>query len=433
MQDNTSPEKQENYSQSTINTELKPGKSRAGRCVIWAICLIVIVCITFSAGAFIGFQVPETYLPQSLRNLKLFAPASPTKETDTLFEPFWQSWNIIHDQYVDQPVNDEKLMQGAIRGMLESLGDPHTSYMDPDQYRQQSTPLEGEYEGIGAWVDITGEFVVIIAPMANSPAEKANLKSGDTVIAVDGEDMTGIDGALVLRRIMGPADSTVKLTIRRKDVEKPFDVEIQRAKIQVPSVESKIIEGKDIAYVRLYTFGEKTETELHDALKTLLEKNPKGLILDLRYNGGGYLKTAITVVSEFIEQGDVMYEEYRDGSRQTFTSTGKGLATKIPLVVLVNEGTASASEITAGAIQDYGRGKLVGIKTYGKGSVQNWIELKDNEGAVRITIARWLTPKDRQINKKGLTPDVVVELTEEDAKAKKDTQLDKAVEILSQK
>jgi carboxyl-terminal processing protease len=194
-------------------------------------------------------------------------------------------------------------------------------------------------------------------------------------------------------------------------------------------VEGKMLD-KGLAYVRLITFGDKTSAELHSTLEALLKQNPKGLILDLRNNGGGYLSTAVDVASEFIPQGVVLYEEHSDGSRDTYTVNGKGLATEIPLVVLVNEGTASASEIVAGAIRDHQRGKLVGVTTYGKGSVQNWIPLSNDQGAVRITIARWLTPNGYSIHEKGLAPDVVVKMTEDDYKNQRDPQLDKAIDLL---
>lgn len=352
------------------------------------------------------------------------------KDLEQLFEPFWQAWDIVHQDYVDQPVDDVKMMQGAISGMLESLGDKHTSYMDPDQYKQQNMDLEGEYEGIGAWVDITGEYIIVTSPMPDSPADKAGIKPGDTVIAIDGEDMTGIDGSLVLRRILGPAGTDVTLTIRREGQD-PFDITITRAKIVVPSV---ILEMREdgIAYIQLTTFGDKTTTELREALREMNRKNARGLILDVRYNGGGYLDTAIEVTSEFIKANEVvMYEDFGDGTRKVYRAYRGGLATDIPLVILVNEGTASASEILSGAIQDYERGLIVGTTTYGKGSVQNWAPLVNDQGAIRVTIARWLTPKERQIHGQGITPDIEVEITEEDYANDKDPQLDKAVEAIN--
>ncbi|GAP07198.1 c-terminal peptidase [Anaerolinea thermolimosa] len=408
----------------------------------------VMIVLLLLAGAFSGGLVVGWLLPDRAQAaFPLIGTNSTGAQSDTatdpgssagtptqykeLFKPFWEAWQIVKDQYVDQPVDEQKMMQGAIRGMLESLGDPHTSYMDPDEYRQANLPMNGEYEGIGAWVDTTGDYVKIVSPMPGSPAEKAGLKANDIIIKVDGEDMTGIDGNLVLRRILGPAGTSVTLTIQREGLDAPFDVTITRAKIIIPSVEGKMLDG-NIAYIQLFTFGEKTTGELKTKLRELMAQNPKGLILDLRNNGGGYLNTAIEVVSQFIDKGVVMYEEYGNGQRKTFQALPGGLATKIPLVVLVNEGTASASEITAGAIQDYGRGILVGVTTYGKGSVQNWIPLENNQGAVRVTIARWLTPKERQISKIGLKPDVEVPLTEEDIKNGKDPQLDKAIEIINQ-
>jgi carboxyl-terminal processing protease len=267
--------------------------------------------------------------------------------------------------------------------------------------------------------------------MPGSPAEKAGLKAGDQVIAVDGEDMTGIDGNMALQRVIGPADTQVTLTILREGETEPFDVILTRAHIIVPSVQSKMLDG-DIGYIQLSTFGDTTTEDLRKALNELRSQSPKGLILDLRNNGGGGLQTAIEVASEFVGNGVIMYEEYGDGTRDTYNAIKGGLATEIPLVVLINEGSASASEIVAGAIQDTGRGKLVGVTSFGKGSVQTWVPLKDDQGAVRVTIARWLTPNGRTIHEIGLEPDIKVELTEEDIAAERDPQLDKAIELLKQ-
>jgi len=349
------------------------------------------------------------------------------EEYQDLFAPFWETWDIVHDDYVDQPIDDLALMRGAIEGMLEALGDRHTSYMTPEEFQQANESLEGEYEGIGAWVDITGEYVVIISAMRGSPASEAGLQPNDEVIAVNGEDMTDVPGDLVLQQILGPAGSDVTLTILRN--KETFDVTITRSKIVVPTTDYEMLD-ENIAYIALYTYGDNTTEQLQEALRELLAQDPDGLIFDLRDNGGGYLNTAIQVVSEFIGKGVVMYEQYGDGETFTYEAIPGGLATEIPLVVLVNEGTASASEITAGAIQDYERGVLVGMTTYGKGSVQNWIPLDDEAGGVRVTIARWLTPNGHQISEIGLTPEYIVEITEEDFEADRDPQLDKAIEVL---
>jgi carboxyl-terminal processing protease len=351
---------------------------------------------------------------------------------EKLFEPFWQTWKLVHEQYVDQPVDDTALVRGAIRGMLQALGDEHTSYMDPEATRQMNAILQGdEYGGIGAWVDTRGEFLTIISAMPNTPAEKAGLRNGDQVIAVDGQDMTGVDGETVRLKIIGPAGTKLHLTIKRPSQADPIEVDLVRANIKPPSLESRMLDG-NVGYVHLYEFGANTSAELRKALQTLISQKPVGIILDLRNNGGGYLQSAVEVSSEFIGEGVILYEQYGDGTRKTYTAQPGGLATDIPLVVLINEGSASASEITAGAIQDLGRGKLVGVTSFGKGSVQVVTDLPDDNGSVRITIARWLTPNGRTIQKIGLTPDVEVKLTQADIDAKTDPQLAKAVELLTQ-
>ena len=401
---------------------------------------LILVAACFSTGIITGLAIQRD-IPEStgislgfsdtlFKTPTPIGAASEPVNTEELFIPFWRAWDVVHDQYVDQPVDDVALLQGAIRGMLDALGDPHTAYMDPGEYDQLNLHQEGQYEGIGAWVDTSGDYLVIISPMPNSPAEEAGLKPGDEVLAIDGDDMTGVDGDLVLNRILGPAGSKIIMTIRREDVDEPFDVEITRAEIIVPSVEGEMLED-NIAYVHIYTFGDTTTRELRRELKTLMADEPVGLIIDLRNNGGGYLHTAIEVSSQFVEADKViMYEEFADGSRKTLTAQRGGLATDIPLVVLVNEGTASASEITAGAIQDYGVGQLVGVTTFGKGSVQNIEILPNSQGALRVTVARWLTPNERHIHQLGLDPDVEVEFTEEDLAAGQDPQLDEAVRIL---
>jgi carboxyl-terminal processing protease len=356
-----------------------------------------------------------------------YTSASTPEDLKGLFDPFWESWKLLHENFVDQPLDDVALMRGAIQGMLAATGDKHTSYMDPEQFKQANTEMEGEYTGIGAWVDTTGDYVEIISPMKGSPAEAAGLQAQDKVIAINGEDMTGIPGDLVLQKILGPAGDTIVLTIRRG--EETFDVSITRAVIQIPVVEYEMRED-GVGYVALYTFNELATEKLREALKDLLAQNPKGIVFDLRGNGGGYLVTAVEVTSEFLKDGVVLYEEYGDGTRDSYPVKKGGLATEIPLVVLIDEGTASAAEITAGALQDYGRAKLVGKTSYGKGSVQNWIPLKSEESGVRITIARWLTPNGKQIDGVGLTPDLVVEYTQEDFDAGRDPQLDAAVELL---
>jgi carboxyl-terminal processing protease len=347
-----------------------------------------------------------------------------------LFQPFWEAWNIVHDDYVDQPVDDLLLMQGAIRGMMEALGDEHSSYMDPETYETASSILSGqEYEGIGAWVDTTADYLTIISPIPGSPAEEVGLEPGDKIIEIDGEDMTGVDAELARQRVLGPAGSTVVLTVAREGESEALEFTVTRDKIVIKSASGEMLED-GIGYVQITTFGDKTTPELRATLEELMAQNPRGLVIDLRNNGGGFLHTSVEVASEFVGEGVILYEQYGNGERDTYQALKNGQATEIPLVVLINEGTASASEIVAGAIQDYERGKLVGVASYGKGSVQNWVPLSDNQGAVRVTIAKWLTPDERTIQDEGLKPDVEVEITEEEYEADLDPQLDKAIEVL---
>ena len=401
--------------------------------------LVIIVSLILLAGAFSGGFLAGHLLPSDGGLADILPPTvsapSPDQESVTpselqiLFQPFWETWNLVHEQYVDQPVNDVALMRGAITGMLQALGDEHTSYMDPDEFQQANESLSGEYEGIGAYVDTSTEYLTIISPIPGSPAEAAGLRSGDAIIAIDGELMSGIDPEIVRQKVLGPANSVVTLTIRR-GTDEPFDVKITRARITIKSADGKMLED-GIAYVQVTTFGDKTTPELTAVLETLMAQNPRGLILDLRNNGGGYLQTSVEVVSQFLPKGQtVLIEQYGTGEKQNYTSLGDGLAVDIPMVVLINEGSASASEIVAGALQDLGRAKLVGVVSYGKGSVQTWNALSNDQGAVRVTVAKWLTPSGRTIHNMGLTPEVYVGMTEDDYNNDRDPQLETAIDTL---
>jgi carboxyl-terminal processing protease len=350
----------------------------------------------------------------------------------TTFAPFWEAWNLVHENYVDQPVDDVALMRGAISGMMNTLKVGRNYYYDPKTMAEQNSALNGKgYEGIGAYVDTTGEFLTVISPIRGSPAEKAGLRSGDQIIAIDGVDMTGVSPEDARQKVLGPDGTVVTLTIFRKGTNIPFDVKITRAKILTPLVEYNM-RPDGIAYIRLNTFGDTADAELKKAITEMLAKNPKGLILDLRGNGGGYLEQGISVASEFLPKDKiVVYEKSGDGKLTSYTSVGNGAATDIPMVVLVDKGSASASEIVAGALQDYGRAKLIGTQSYGKGSVQSFIPLKNDQGAIGVTIALWLTPNKRGIdNHIGLTPDILVNFTQADFDAKRDPQLDAAAQTL---
>jgi carboxyl-terminal processing protease len=411
--------------------------NKTTKIILGAFTGIILLSGAFSGGFIVGHLLPSSgqlplisdFLPPSADVQQEQQAATPA-ELQELFVPFWEAWNIVHQQYVNQPVDDKLLMQGAIRGMMDSLGDEQTFYMEPQLYQNETSSLQGEYEGIGAYVDTDGDFLTIVSPIEGSPAQLVGLLPGDRVIAIDGEDMTGVPPEQARQKVLGPEGSNVTLTVAREGESAPLVFVVTRAKITIHSAEGRMLEN-DIAYVDINTFGERTTRELGNTLDELLQQNPRGIIIDVRNNPGGYLNTAVEVSSEFIDSGVILYEQYSDGRRVEHNALGNGRATDIPIVVLINEGSASASEILAGALQDYERAKLVGVKSFGKGSVQNWVPLSNNQGAARVTIAKWLTPNEQVIDGHvGLMPDVVVEMTAEDFEAERDPQLDAAVETL---
>jgi carboxyl-terminal processing protease len=397
---------------------------------------LILLAGAFSGGFIVGHLMPATAQLPALGDVIPGVPgaqpeqqAATPDELETLFVPFWEAWNVVHDQFVEQPVDDQLLMQGAIRGMMDALGDQQTFYMEPQVYENETSSLQGQYEGIGAYVDTEADYLTIVSPIEGSPAEKAGLLPGDKVIAIDGEDMTGVAPEEARLKVLGPEGTSVTLKVAREGEAAPLEFTITRAQIEIRSAEGKMLEDK-LGYIDINTFGEHTTQELRSALDDLLKQSPRGIIIDLRNNPGGYLSTSVEVASEFIDQGVILYEQYGDGRRDEHKALSNGQATDIPLVVLINEGSASASEILAGALQDYDRATLVGVKSFGKGSVQNWVPLSNNQGAARVTIARWLTPDERLIDHIGLTPDVIVEMTPEDFESQRDPQLDVAVQTL---
>jgi carboxyl-terminal processing protease len=380
--------------------------------------ILSIVLVIFLAGALTGYFV------------RINLSHTESAEFEDLFQPFYQTWNIIHNQYLEQPVDDTLLMQGAIRGMMDSLGDPYTSYMDPEEYQEQNAPLKGEYTGIGAWVDTTGDALVFVSPMPDSPAEAAGIQPGDEVVMIDGEDMTEVEPDLVLKRILGPAGTKVNLTIKREGAEEYLEFEIERAVITIPSVEQEMLEN-ETGYIHLYSFSSNSAAEFKSAFESLLDEGATKLIVDLRSNSGGFVDTAVDITSTFLPSGTILIEEWGDGTRNEYVANEDPIDIDIPLVILVDAGSASASEIMAGALQDYERATLIGTSTFGKGLIQNWIPLVNDSGAVRVTIARWLTPEEQQIQDNGLNPDILVEFTEEDIEAGIDVQLGAALDFLT--
>ncbi|MDP3045880.1 MAG: S41 family peptidase [Chloroflexota bacterium] len=360
-------------------------------------------------------------------------PSSPVPTATSLpasFRLLQEAWDVVNQEFYGKKTLDPQvLVQGAIKGMVDALGDQHTYFLTAQNAKIAEEDLQGSFEGIGATIEKRDNKLLIVAPIEGSPAEKAGLRAGDQIAAVDGKStapMTTMDAVSLIR---GPAGTVVRLVVVRDGVPEGLKLDITRAKIEMYTVRTKDLDN-GVAYVRITSFSEPTSQELSAALRKVLANKPKGLVLDLRNNPGGYLTTSVEVASQFLKDGAVVYEENADGKRQTFSVRRGGLATDLPMVVLVNKGSASASEIVAGAIQDAGRGPLIGEKTFGKGSVQTTHTLSDGS-SVHITIAHWFTPKGRQIHEVGLQPDITVLITEDDMKNNKDPQLDRALEYLA--
>ena len=352
-------------------------------------------------------------------------------EARETFSPFWEVWNLVNDRYYDQPVDPVALTEGAIEGMLDTLEDPNTRYLPPAAEESARQSMEGELEGIGVLVEYVDGAITVVSPFEGSPAEEAGLQPGDVLRQADGVELTGMDLSRAAELIRGPAGTAVDLVIERDG--ETFEVEVERDVIRIPSVRSEMLE-ENIAYVRLSRFSNPTPDELRTALEELMAQNPDGLILDMRNNPGGGLTTAVDVADEFLAEGTILIERFGGGDERVFEASEEGLAQEIPMVVLVNEGSASASEVVAGALRDQGRATLIGATTFGKGTVQTWHTLS-NGGGVRITFARWLTPDGHWVTEGGLEPDIMVQMPEQPPGAgeeeTEDVQLEAAIEFLT--
>lgn len=389
------------------------------------------MALSFFAGAQIGFiRGKRAVVPAgSGQVLKTDEPIPEFLSKDVDFGLYWKVWNLLKENYVDRPISDTQLFYGSLKGMVSSLDDPYTVFLDPKTNEDFQTELSGKFQGIGAEIGIKDGVITIVAPLPDTPAERAGLEAGDKIIKINDESTEGMAIEAAVTRIRGPKGTSVKLNIFRKGFEKPKDFEITRDEIKIKSVRSEMRDD-GIMVIDLFQFGDDTASDFENAVNDLLTKNPKGIILDLRNNPGGFLDTAVAVAGEWVSRGEIVVTE-KNTEQTDFRSEGPARLADIPTVVLVNEGSASAAEIVSGALQDFKLAKLVGVKTFGKGSVQDFRPLGDGS-AVKYTIAEWLTPLGRSINKQGIEPDIVVEFTEEDAKAGRDPQLDKAVELLKQ-
>jgi len=331
-------------------------------------------------------------------------PPAPRQDFDTVAEV----WDLILQDYVDKDsLNTSLLKQGAIKGMLEALDDPYTSYLEAEAYHLASGNMEGKFEGIGAEVAVEDEQLIIIAPIANSPAAKAGIRAGDKIIEVDGRPTSEMSLAEAVLNIRGLKGTPVTLLILHQGESEPVEIEITRAEIEMSSVNYEMME--DIVYISITHFSQRTNEELSHAFPLITDEAPTGIVLDLRRNPGGILQTVIDVTSHFLEDGVVGNVVDNQGNSSALTIKSTGVVTDLPLVVLVDSYSASGSELLAGALQDYNRATIAGIRTYGKGSVNVLRQLGDGSG-LYITTARWFTPSGRQIEGEGIEPDYELNL-----------------------
>jgi carboxyl-terminal processing protease len=357
-------------------------------------------------------------------------PVQPKAGESEQFDLFWEAWQIIEQEFFGELPDPKELTYGAIQGALRVLDDPATMLVEPMTSEDQMIDLRGAYEGIGAIVSVDDkDQVIIVSPFDGSPAMQAGIRAGDIVLKVDDVAVTGMPLEEAVRLIRGPKGSTVRLTILREEEVAPLEIEVTRDEVELATVGEMVLED-NIGYVRIALFSERTSQELKEALQELMAEDLSGLILDLRNNPGGvFPSAAIEVTSQFVDEGVIVYEQHSDGREQVHRAIRGGVATDIPLVVLVNQGTASNSEVVVGAIQDHDRGVLIGEKTFGKGSVQRVHELSDGS-SLHVTMALLLTPDRHSINEEGITPDIVVPFTEEDFLQGVDPQLERAIEYL---
>lgn len=378
--------------------------------------LVLLVTVAFGAG----------FLTANRSASPVAEAQSP--EAEETFRPFWEAYDIVKSQFVD-PIDDETLMIGALEGMLEALEDENTNYLEPSELAAWNESLNGEFEGIGATVRQDEETggLIIVGPLPGSPAEEAGILPGDIIVQVGGKDITDLSQAEIINQVRGPAGTAVRLGILRDGEPDMIEITVIRERIVLPIVESRMLDN-NVGYIRLSQFTLESATELRDTLLEMDANNLNGLVLDLRDNPGGYLDSSLEVIRLFIDEGVILIEQLPGEEERVFEANSTAVAPDVPLAVLVNAGSASASELVAGSFRDLDRAVIVGVTTFGKGTVQI-INPLSNGGAVRVSIARWVTPDGNSVDETGLEPDVVVELDLE-APEGQDNQLEAAIRAL---
>ncbi len=388
--------------------------------------VVFLLVAAFAGGFFIGKRtlVPDT-IPSAIKSV--FPDEAKKRGLD--FGLFWEVWDVLEKNSYVQDINKDELYWGAIKGMVAGLGDRYTYFLTPEETKQFAD-IHGTFQGIGIEMGMRRGVITVIAPLKNSPAEQAGVRAGDFILAIDDELTADMSIDEAVRKIRGPAGSEVKLLILHKDEEKPREIKIKREEIKIESVKWEWLSDK-IALLTINNFNEDTETQFKKAAHELLRQNVQGIILDLRDNPGGYLEIAVRIGSYFVESEKIIVKEVYPKNQKTIEYKAKNspILKDIPLVVLVNEGTASASEILAGALRDLRGTKLIGEKTFGKGIVQEYKEFPDGS-SLAFAIAEWHTPNNHNINKEGLKPDFEVKIASEDEEKKIDPQINKALEVL---
>ncbi len=344
------------------------------------------------------------------------------------FSQFWDVWDKVRAKYVKDGVAEKDMFYGAIQGMVASLGDPYSLYFVPQAAEDFAKDLSGELEGIGAEIGVKDNQLVVVSPLPDSPAERSGLRPGDKILDIDKETTYGMDVNTAVSKIRGKANTTVVLTITRNGLSKSTEVTITRAKINVPSVLFSV-KPNNIAYLRVMQFNESTTGLLDKYIKQIQSRGSKGIVLDLRNNPGGYLSAAIEMASEWVTSGPVVSEKGRDGKGNEHETIGSHRLAGIKTVVLINKGSASASEIVAGALQDTKNATLIGEQTFGKGSVQDFETFPDGS-ALKITVAEWFTPGGRNINKEGVKPDIEIKQDWANEKVGEDVMLNRALDLI---
>jgi len=357
-------------------------------------------------------------------------PSAP-KSASQNFALVTEVWDVLQRDYVEKnKLDSQKLSEGAVRGMIEALNDPYTSYIDPSSFKVDQESLRGSFEGIGAVVAIRDGQLMIVSPFTASPAEKAGIRPGDAIMAINGQPTKSLSLQEAVLKIRGPVGTSVKLTIRHADQKESLDVDIVRASVRIETVTLSVSDDK-LAVLKISQFNQRTDQEVRAALEEAKGKGVKGIIIDLRNNPGGLLDVTVNVASQFLKDGLVLYEVDNEGRRTDWPVRPGGLAVNMPLVVLVNQYSASGSEVLAGAIQADKRAPLIGVKTFGKGSV-NIIRPLSDGGGLYVTHGRWFTPTGNLIEGKGLTPDIESPLPEGATETSPDTQMQKARATLEQ-